>query len=259
MPDGTIQVVQFCEPEAALAEHPMGALVGEWTYTLSMKGRSRYYHGPDVYGSALSWGEDTLTEHGFWERLGHNFTAFSVMVAPEREISGLKFYNASQLVAYIVGLAVPDSDSGTYPEFSGPYLPHRIADHWEGPLRRMSARGEAQRGSVVERKYSAGEGEADWEERIYQENAALPLVGDAPQYVYLRDRGTRMNVSGTMHGIAKRFGWLLEAELVSALGSHMRLTQVLDGESGRLIELRRVEIEDFGEQLDLVELLPVRV
>ena len=116
---GRIRVNQRCTPEAALAGHAMGAFAGEWVFDLSVSGRDRLYHGPDVIGGATEWAEGVMTGQGQWPRFGHTFRSFSVMVEPGRQLTGGTFSTGSVLDASIVGVAVPDDGSGSYPE-----LPH---------------------------------------------------------------------------------------------------------------------------------------
>jgi hypothetical protein len=120
---GKIRVVQQCEAVetaatlAARAQETadvMNRRVGEFVFELQLAGRARHYLGPDVIGGGFSWRDGALTARGLWPRFGCNFTSFSILLHPERQVTGGKFFVANQEIATIVGAAVPEEQG--YPE-----------------------------------------------------------------------------------------------------------------------------------------------
>lgn len=114
-----IRVMQICEPvETAVTPPPanvaqllaiMNRRTGEFVFDLQLAGRARHYLGPDVIGGGFSWQEGALTARGLWPRFGCNFTSFSILLNPERQVTGGKFFIANEEVATIVGTAVPEA------------------------------------------------------------------------------------------------------------------------------------------------------
>jgi hypothetical protein len=119
-----IRVIQHCE----LVQQPehvtpliqttidiMNQRVGEFVFDLKLVGKARHYLGEDVIGGGFSWKDGVLTAKGLWTRFGFNFTSFSLLLNPQRQVTGGKFFIANQEVATLVGLAVPEDEG--YPEF----------------------------------------------------------------------------------------------------------------------------------------------
>jgi len=122
---GKIRVIQICEPvETAVNLSPKGEQVaaimnkrvGEFVFDLQLAGRARHYLGPDVIGGGFSWREGALTARGLWPGFGCNFTSFSILLNPERQVTGGKFFVANEEIAAIVGAAVPEAQG--YPEMT---------------------------------------------------------------------------------------------------------------------------------------------
>jgi hypothetical protein len=119
-----IRVSQICEPvkvaegiseQAKSVIEIMNKRVGEFVFDLKMVGKARHYLGEDVIGGGFSWKDGVLTARGMWTRFGYNFTSFSILLHPERQVTGGKFFIANEEVATIVGVAMPEADG--YPEF----------------------------------------------------------------------------------------------------------------------------------------------
>ena len=119
-----IRVVQHCEPviaaenvsaQAQTVINIMNKRVGEFVFDLKLVGRARRYLGKDVIGGGFSWRDGVLTAKGLWTRFGCNFTSFSILLNPSRQVTGGKFFIANEEVATIVGLAVPEDEG--YPKF----------------------------------------------------------------------------------------------------------------------------------------------
>ena len=133
-PDGGFRVTQSCEPSPELDGHPMAAFAGRWVFDMEVDGAQRRYLGPDVVGSGTEWQAGTMTGRGLWPRFGYQFESYSVLVAPDRQLTGGFFSLAGRSVADIVGVAVPES-AGTEPglDLSAP-IPE-VDGRW--PLRRQ--------------------------------------------------------------------------------------------------------------------------
>jgi len=115
----TIRVIQHCAPvepaETLSAETQkvieiMNARIGEYVFELKMSGKARRYLGPDVLGGGFSWMEGVLTARGIWPRFGYNFTSFSILLTPRRQVTGGRFFIANQEAAVIVGAATPEDE-----------------------------------------------------------------------------------------------------------------------------------------------------
>ncbi len=131
--EARLRVTQQCEPSLALDGHAMAAFAGEWVFDLEVVGDQRRYLGPDVVGTATQWQPGAMTGQGLWPRFGYEFESYSVLVTPDRQLTGGFFSLAGRSVADIVGVAVPEA-SGIEPrlDLSAP-LPED-GDEW--PLRR---------------------------------------------------------------------------------------------------------------------------
>lgn len=111
--DGRLLITQVCEPAPSLEGHPMAGFAGEWAFTIEVDGVTRRYLGPDVVGAGTEWSPGALTGAGRWPRFGHDFTSWSVLVAPGRQLTGGTFVDDDGApVAVIVGVAVERSGGG---------------------------------------------------------------------------------------------------------------------------------------------------
>ncbi len=131
--EGRLLVTQRCHPSPQLAGHPMAAFSGEWVFELEVDGTQRRYLGPDVVGFGTLWQPGALTGQGLWPRFGYEFESYSVLVAPDRQLTGGFFSLAGRSVADIVGVAVPEA-SGEEPRLDLTAPPPKAGDQW--PLRR---------------------------------------------------------------------------------------------------------------------------
>jgi len=140
-----IRVIQYCKPvivpenvsaQAQAAINIMNKRVGEFVFDLKLVGKARHYLGEDVIGGGFSWCDGVLTAKGFWTRFGYNFTSFSILLNPRRQVTGGKFFLANEEVATIVGLAVPEDE--VYPEFQD----GSITDTYHGERSTISPDGE---------------------------------------------------------------------------------------------------------------------
>lgn len=245
-----IRVVQQCSPGPELAAHPMGTFAGEWVFELSVDGRARRYHGPDVIGAGLTWGEGVMTGRGLWPRFGHNFTSFAVLPTPERQITGGKFFNASDLVANMIGLAMPErSDapeaSERWPCFAGPHWPGNVSQCWRGALRTVSADGTVLHEESIERRYA----QHRWIETTGFEIQLQPSTPPLPT--------TRVVVGEGGRGVGLSVGWLLEIEAVTTPDTTLELMEVLDVSGGNLIGLRKWRQDDVLQKVEVLKLKPV--
>jgi hypothetical protein len=236
--DGDLDVIQHCAPGPELSGHPMGEFVGERIFTLRVDGRARRYLGPDVIGAGLGWGEGALTGRGVWPRFGHNFTSFSVMAAPDRQITGGQFFNAGERIANIIGLAVPETPNASSPAFEGPTSPAEMSSRWQGSRRQVDAAGIVGDESPILREY-------DGATRYSEPGLDLAF---AP-------RGARMAISGALNGIAKWTGWMLEGAGVAG-ADYVEFFDVLDPIGANLISVRRWMRDEALRQVEIVKLKP---
>lgn len=136
--EGRFRVAQSCRPSPELDGHPMAGFAGDWVFDMEIDGAERRYLGPDVVGAGTEWGPGAMTGRGVWPRFGYEFESYSVLVAPDRQLTGGFFSLAGRSVADIVGVAVPESTgveprldlSAPVPEVEGSWPLHRRV----GPL-----------------------------------------------------------------------------------------------------------------------------
>ena len=107
--EGRFRVAQSCRPSPELDGHPMAGFAGDWVFDMEIDGLERRYLGPDVVGAGTEWGPGAMTGRGVWPRFGYEFESYSVLVAPDRQLTGGFFSLAGRSVADIVGVAVPES------------------------------------------------------------------------------------------------------------------------------------------------------
>lgn len=140
-----IRVIQICEPVKAShslswrAEEVINVMnkrVGEFVFDLKIVGKARHYLGEDVVGGGFSWKDGVLTARGMWTRFGYNFTSFSMLLNPRRQVTGGKFFVANEEVATIVGVAVPENQG--YPEMTD----GTISGNYQGERHTISPDGE---------------------------------------------------------------------------------------------------------------------
>ena len=111
----------------------MAAFAGEWVFDLEVIGAERRYLGPDVVGTGTEWQPGAMTGQGVWPRFGYEFESYSVLVAPDRQLTGGFFSLAGRSVADIIGVAVPES-SGLEPRLDLSAPPPSPGHEW--PLHR---------------------------------------------------------------------------------------------------------------------------
>lgn len=140
-----IRVIQICEPVKAAHSQSgrvkevvdvMNKRVGEFVFDLKIVGKARHYLGEDVVGGGFSWKDGVLTARGMWTRFGYNFTSFSILLDPNRQVTGGKFFVANEEIATIVGVAVPEDEG--YPEMTD----GEITGKYQGELHAISPDGE---------------------------------------------------------------------------------------------------------------------
>jgi len=259
--NGNIRVTQHMKPDEALNGHPMADFAGEWVFELSVDGRARRYHGPDVVGTGLSWGDGVITGRGLWPRFGHNFSSFGIVInpnsklAPQRQLTGGKFYNAGEMIANIIGIAEQDetweesltSDdkedlfNGYFPVLAPPYQPHDVWRKWKGVIRSFLPDGSQQSEAAYERLYD----DMNWRETGGHEVRFEPL-------------GQRWRVTGNLNGIAKHTSWGLEVEAHQSNGESLEMMEILDAATGNLVGVRRWLKDHALVEVQVLRLNPSR-
>ena len=223
--NGAIRVLQVCEPEARLAEHPMGRFAGEWIFDLTVAGRQRLYHGPAVIGSGRTWGEGIMLGEGLWPDFGYNFHSFSVLAAPERQLTGGKFFAANEMIANIVGVAVPEADGVSWPTLA--LSPASFTFAGQGEQVVTDAAGVSTRRALERQIVADGH---------IRDGDLLSLVwaAEVDRFVV-----TGVGPAGEqLQGLAKRYGPMREAILYGTPGEMIAQMEIVDEVSGRAITLR---------------------
>jgi hypothetical protein len=246
-PGDRIRVIQDCSPEASLASHAMGRFAGHHEFELSVDGRARRYHGPAVLGTGMSYGEGAMLGRGVWPVFGHNFTSFAVLVEPGRQLTGGRFFRASEMVANIAGVAANEAD-GVVPHLAGPSWPGEIARGWSGTLRGFSPDGTPLDESPLRRRYDGDRG--------FHEQGS-----EGVQLRFDPEGGGHYRVVGGAHGrpmlgLAKAYGWLLDVEAVLGPESMVEWMEMLDAVGGHLIGFRRVLVDHAVKRVEVMRLSP---
>ncbi len=221
--NGRIRVIQVCEPIepagrlSALGRETAAVMdrrVGEFVFDLEVVGRARRYRGPDVRGGGLVWTQGVLTARGLWPRFGYNFTSFSILLAPDRQVTGGRFFLANREVAVIVGIAGPAAAG--YPELLPP-----SPQTYTGLRITVDAQGEPMEETPV---------------------IAADLLGDLQRQ------------APTWQGCCLTYGPLLEAEGVAEPGETVSLLAVTDVGSGGLVGLIRWHRDELLHRMQIYRL-----
>lgn len=223
---GRIRVTQRCQPDASLACHAMAAFAGEWVFDLVVEGQVRRYLGPDVLGSAMGWGEGAMTGRGIWPRFGHHFVSWSVMLTPQRQLTGGRFFDAGACVAHIVGIGqalMPDDEAAHYPSLDLAARPETLAREWCGTRTRFDAAGDCLGEEPMARSYhAAGWREGDWQVTWTAQDARLCVSGSG------------------LSAIARRHGPVFELEGAMPSGAQVSMLEVVDAATCTLVGIHRV-------------------
>ena len=141
-----------------------------------------------------------LTARGMWTRFGYNFTSFSMLVNPNRQVTGGKFFIANEEIATIVGVAVPENEG--YPEMtdgtiSGKYQGERHTISPDGELLETKTLESAsllahfrERAHAIQKMYGA-----------LTEREGVTAPGETVSAIEITDHS-----SGSIAGIWKTFG-----------------------------------------------------
>lgn len=247
--NGRLRVIQQCKPDKALADHPMGEFKGEHIFELQIDGRLRSYLGPAVVGSGLPWGDGAMTGRGIWPHFGHNFTSFAILAHENRQLTGGKFFNATEMIANVVGVAVPETEeTAAWPTLDIDHsCPSTLAAEWQGTLRTLTAAGEIISERPLRRCYDGRQ----WQETAAAQPSLAITLEPLEDYARLHGRWDQQ----ALVGIHKNFGPLSEAEIVVNAAQIIETMELLDSEAGYLIGLRRWL---HHHQLQKVEVLQMR-
>lgn len=230
--DDVIRVIQFCEPVKVTTElsenakdtlEIMNKRVGEFIFDLKLVGKARHYLGEDVIGGGFSWRDGVLTAKGLWTRFGYNFTSFSILLNPTRQVTGGKFFIANQEVATIVGVAVPENEG--YPTFGDMESASLLAEKQEqAPALQKKYKGERFSISPDGQEISCSEIEAN--EKTFTEKDG-------------------------MRGNQKQYGALLESEITLAPGETSSNIEVFDHVSGSIAGIWKKYKDEKLHQVDV--------
>jgi len=248
--NGRIRVTQHCRPDPELADHPMGRFTGSPVFELSVEPPYRYYHGPAVLGTAVAWADGVMSGRGLWPDFGHNFRSFAILATPERQLTGGKFFNTSQMVANIAGLALPEETAAGWPMLDGPDWPGDVAQEWTGTVETVEVGRMVRVKRLLRRRYGPGQ---SWQDEAEDGSATRwQLKPDEQRY-----RLTGQQADAPLLGIGKRFGRLLEIEAVAAFNTIIELMELLDPSGGHLVGLHRRFIDNELAKVDIIRLRPV--
>jgi len=195
-----VQLVDNVSVSAKETARLMDKRAGESIFDLKLVSRSRQYLGPDVIGGGFSWRDGVLTAKGLWTRFGYNFTSFSMLLNPKRQVTGGKFFIANEEVATIVGLAVPEAEG--YPEFKD----GTIADEYHGERWTISPDGELlETTSITTNEYTFTDKEGmRGNEKQYGALREMEMVTTAPSKTVSAIEVVD-HASGSIAGIWKKY------------------------------------------------------
>jgi hypothetical protein len=255
-PDGSTRVFQSCVPRLKIEDHPMAAFEGEWVYDIGRDGRYRRYYGPDMIGTGLKWGPDSLTGRGIWPRFGHNFTSFSVMIAPDRQIIGGRYFNAGECIANMIGIAVPEllGVDNPYPAFTNPVNPAEIAQTWSGTVLIFDPGYRVQAEYNMIRQFTPH----GWTDQV---------EGGTQAQFMLDEMADRTLIRGSGAGVAKRYGWCVETTSIDTPEAGISRTanaevwqrdsiDVLDAASKTLVGITQSYMDGLFAQINIIKLKP---
>lgn len=242
-PEHKIRVRVMCQPELASDAHPLNTLAGEWVFYLDRDEGDLLYEGPDIVGVGRGWGERTLTSVGRWLRADKASAAFSIVIAPDRQVVGTRFDDLAQAgegyripyllaanlhtVAKTIGIATPLGDEATWPRFEGPTWPGDVAARWQGAWHEYGADGELRKIVEIERLYT----DDGWEDYCGSECIDRVQVRE-----YLTpEEENRPHAPQRF----RRYGWALEFMRGSFIDSWVEQVEVLDTTSATLTGFRR--------------------
>jgi len=228
---GRLRVIQDCEPAPSLSGHPMERFAGHHEFTLSVEDNLRRYGGPAVIGSGLALGPKAIVGRGMWPNFGHNFTSYGVVPAMQLQLTGGKFFVASEMVANVVGVAIPDGGDDAWPTLTGPEWPGEVSPSWAGQASVVTTRGAVVARHEVVRDYRPGA----FEERSDAGTLRVTLESGLGGYQL-----TGYHAGQAQRGVAKRYGPLLESEWVRDEGVVADAMEVLDGARGHLVCVERL-------------------
>lgn len=265
--DGRLRVWQKCEPDRALRDggHPMADFGGEHVFTLSRHGAARRYHGPAVVGGALTIGEGALMGRGVWPSFGWAFTSWSVLVAPDRQLTGGRFHRGGAPMATIVGVAAPENvlgarearspstpgqsssraiDGDSAARLGQVRWPGEYARSWKGNVRRVDGAGRVIDDQPVWRRYAS---------RYEWSGPELALA--------FSERGDALALEGTVfgrtaRGFARRFGWMVESETVIGDDTILESIEVFDEARGHVVVLSRWLVDQTLQRVEVLRLQP---
>lgn len=246
--NGRIRLTQHCQPSAELDGHPMARFTGKPVFELSVDGRIRCYHGPAVLGTGLAWGEGAMTGRGVWPEFGHNFRSFSVLATPNRQLTGGQFFNATEMIANIAGVAVPETEGAVYPTIDHDTTAYETSPIWNGRYRQLSAAGALIQEVDFERRYTEN---GRWHDVISTDHDYFFDIQPEQNRILAQINGE------TGVGFVKTFGWMWEAELVTYDGWAVEIKELLDASEGHLVSLRHWLKDGQLEQVEVLRLRPL--
>lgn len=252
--EGRIHVTQYWSPDEVLMQHPLASLAGERTFEQSIDGRTLRYHGPDQIGAGLDWGRHVTISRGIWPLLGHNFRFFSMHSNPQRHIQGGTLMNANEVLAYSVGVAMrEDPAAPVLPVISGTQWAGDISPVWAGEIQCVAASGHTLLEAGVVRRYT----NKGWEDTIQHYDTGQ-LKTPRRFAIHLERLNDRYRVSGSVAGIAKQYGWMLEIEAMDNFNTFVEMTFVLDPIGEQLCGYRRWIRDSVLMQVDTIQLAPLK-
>lgn len=235
-------VVQDCEPDPSLIEHPMQGFAGHHEFALVRDGNLRRYLGPAVVGSAVAYGTAAMIGAGVWPGFGYDFTSWSISLSPDRQLTGGCFGRAGRTMAVIVGVGQAEGASARGPRLEGATDPRAVARHWRGTARGFDGAGTAVAEIAATRAYGAGgfrEGGTGWDLGFEDD---LGFTGSDGEH--------------TIVGFARRYGWATRYQAALVGGAIVDAIEVVDPGAGRLVGYRRYRDGEHVTRVEILHLSP---
>jgi hypothetical protein len=184
-----------------------------------------------------------MTSRGIWPEFGHNFRSFSVLPTANLQLTGGKFFNATEMIANIVGVAVPEAEADGYPILNQTYAPETAV--WLGTCTTVMADGSAIVTQSIQRTFvTCHDTHIHWQE-------------EGTEWHFTTQDGRTQAQANGLQGFAKRFGPLLEMEIVGENGRILEQLELCDTIHNQLIGIRRWLQNNELEKVEVLRLRPL--
>jgi hypothetical protein len=245
--EGDARVVQDCVPDESLTGHPMARFAGHHEFALRRDGTRRRYLGPAVIGGAVTVGDGALIGAGIWPSFGWAFSSWSVTLAPDRQLTGGRFFRGGRVMASIVGVAAPERGGQGAARLGAHRLPS--ARVLTGTFTRVDAGGRVLDEGRVTRRYVDA---ACWRETGMPHGELAMAISDGGE----GSRALGALEDAPIDGVVQRYGPALEIDAVVGTDAFLESREIIDEGAERVVVLRRWLVDQVPLRLEVLRLKP---